>query len=217
MDNISSAISIFINFKVNLYVLVISFPLSYVIGLTVASLIFISSERMASILCAASYLIRSTPLVVLLVVLYFFFSPFNFNLSPESIAVLVFSIYYGAIFTEKFRSSFISVGRVVFEVGFTLGINRYVVLKEIFFPQILIQSFPAASNAIQGIIKDTAILSAISIMDAITTAKSIASITFNFMWPFLVMYFCFSITYVSFTLLLNIVQKHLDRRFGRSL
>ena len=216
MSDFGSMISIFSNFKVNLYILTVSFPLSYVIGLIVACLIFTTSERMASTLCAVSYLIRSTPLVIKLVVLYFCFSPFDFHLSPEIISVFVFAFHYGAILAEKFRSSFMSVGRTAFEVGFTLGIERYVVLKKIFFPQILIQSFPASSNAIQGMIKDTAILSSISIMDAITTAKSIASITFNFIWPFLMMYLCFSVTYISSTLLLNVFQEKLDSRFGKT-
>ena len=216
MDDISSLIKIFINFKVNLLVLLISFPLSYTMGFLLASLIFTLPKRPADIFFFGSYLVRSIPIVVQLVFFYFGFSTIGINLRPEFIAVFVFTIHYGAIFAEKFRSSFISVGQAVYDVGFTLGLRRIIVLKEIFFPQIFIQSFPAASNAIQGMIKDTAIISAISIMDAITTAKSISSITFNFVWPFSVMYLCFLGSYVLLTLILNTIQKNLDRRFGRS-
>lgn len=211
----SDLLSIFINFQVNLYVLLSAFPIAYLVGFIFASLGYATTGKINQTLSSSTFLVRGTPLVVQLVAVYFGLPFFGIYLSAEFIAISVFAVHYGAILAEKFRSSFLSLGKSAFKAGFALGMQRYQIFRWIFLPQVLITSLPAASNAAQGMLKDTAILSAISIMDAITTAKSISSITFNFFWPFLTMYACFVLSYLTITLFLNKVQQYIGVRYGQ--
>ena len=214
MIEIEDIFKIIYNFDVNLLVLMTAFPLSYFFGFFVCCVGVLNFYGASYFVWLFSYYVRSIPLVVILVFFYFGLSGTVLGFDPAYIAIFVFSLYYTAILAEKFRSAFLQIGEQSFGMGFALGFTRRKVLFHVFLPQAAIVSLPAAANASLGMLKDTAILSAISVMDAITSAKSISSISFNVVGPYIVLYFLFLFAYVVLFLFVSWIGRHLHHRYG---
>ncbi|HEX8594794.1 MAG TPA: amino acid ABC transporter permease [Pseudomonas sp.] len=132
-------------------------------------------------------LIRSTPFLVQLFLVYYAGPAFGLSLDPIPAGVLGLGIYGSVYFAEIFRTGFESVPRGQLEAADTLGITRVQCIMRIQVPQMLVIILPALVNLVTILCKETAVLSIITIPEMTMVLTGIGSETFAFVETLLVL------------------------------
>jgi polar amino acid transport system permease protein len=125
-------------------------------------------------------LIRSTPFLVQLFLVYYGGPSFGLSLDPIPAGILGLAVYGSVYFAEIFRSGFESVARGQLEAADCLGITRLQCIWRIQVPQMLVIILPALVNMITVLCKETAVLSIITIPELTMVLTGIGSETFAF-------------------------------------
>ncbi len=156
---------------------VISLVLAFFIGMITA--LFRLSSSFTAKLVARIYLelIRNTPLLIQLFVIYFVISPV-FNINPFISAVLALSLFEGAYASEIIRGGITAIPKGQWESAYSLGLNTIDTYRFIVLPQTLKQVLPPLTGQAVSLIKDSALVSTIAIFDLTMAGQSIISETF---------------------------------------
>lgn len=125
--------------------------------------------------------------------------------------VVTLAFIHGAYMTETFRGALEAIPLGQIEAGLSTGMSRSAVFRKITFPQMLRYAIPGYSNNIQVVIKSTALVSIIGLVDVISITQQAGRSTQEF--------FLFNIVaagvYLSFTcvalFLLSLVNKKVNR------
>ena len=156
-------------------------------------------------------LIRSTPFLVQLFLLYYGGPSFGLSLDPIPAGILGLGVYGSVYFAEIFRSGFESVARGQLEAADCLGITRLQCIWRIQVPQMLVIILPALVNMITVLCKETAVLSIITIPELTMVLTGIGSQTFAFVETLLML----CIGYLMLVELCSRLGMVLERRVGR--
>lgn len=125
--------------------------------------------------------IRGTPTVVqLLIIYYVIFAPFK-NMPKVVIAAISFGINSGAYVAEIVRGGILSVDRGQMEAGRSLGLTSAQTMRLIIIPQAIKNILPALGNEFIVLIKETAIAGYIALQDLTKASDIIRSITWSSM------------------------------------
>ncbi|MGC9423442.1 MULTISPECIES: amino acid ABC transporter permease [Vibrio] len=156
-------------------------------------------------------LIRNTPLLVQIYLLYFIFGPV-IGLDRFSTAILALSLFQGAYTTEIFRGGLNSIPTSQFEAAKTLGLSPFFTYKDVILPQVLQRTLPPLTNELVSLIKNSSIVSVMAIFDLTTEARNIVSET---AMPFEI-WFTVAAIYLAFTLSLSGLSAWLEHKLGAS-
>lgn len=156
-------------------------------------------------------LIRSTPFLVQLFLVYYGGPSFGLSLDPVPAGILSLGVYGSVYFAEIFRSGFESVARGQLEAADCLGITRLQCIWRIQTPQMLVIILPALINIITVLCKETAVLSIITIPELTTVLTGIGSETFAFVETLLML----CIGYLILVELCSRLGMLLETRVGR--
>jgi len=126
-------------------------------------------------------LVRSTPILVQVYLLYFALPQAGIVLPALAVGVIALSVHYGTYVSEAYRAGISSVTRGQREAGAALGMSP----RAVFFvlPQAIPPIVPALGNYLIALFKETPLLSAIAIVELLQTAKIIGSETFRYNEP----------------------------------
>jgi polar amino acid transport system permease protein len=122
-------------------------------------------------------LIRNTPLLIQLFLIYFALSPI-LGLSAFASAVLALSLFEGAYASEIFRSGIYSIQKGQWEGAYSLGLSTFNTYRYIIFPQMIRQILPPLTGQTISLIKDSSLVSTIAIYDLTMRGQTIVSETF---------------------------------------
>ncbi|MDR5712343.1 amino acid ABC transporter permease [Nesterenkonia flava] len=188
-----------------------SFSIGLVIALVVA-LMRISSNPLVSWL-ARTYIsvIRGTPLLVQLFVIFYGLPSIGVTISPWPSAIIAFSLNVGGYAAEVIRAAILSVPKGQWEAGYTIGMSRTQSLKRLILPQAARVSVPPLSNTFISLVKDSSLASLILVTEMFRVAQQISASTFEFM----ALYLQAAAIYWVFCLVLSIGQGRLERRLDR--
>lgn len=143
------------------------------------------------------YIFRGTPLLVQVYLVYYGGPFVGLHLSAEQVGIFGLGMYGAAYFSEIYRSGFASVPKGHLEAGYDLGYSRWQILIHIQIPQMLGLIIPPSINQIIILIKESAILSIITVAELTTAATTMATQTFTVVEPYLFLAFSYwSITFV---------------------
>ncbi|WP_342653046.1 amino acid ABC transporter permease [Pseudomonas sp. F3-2] len=156
-------------------------------------------------------LIRSTPFLVQLFLVYYGGPSFGLSLDPIPAGILGLGVYGSVYFAEIFRSGFDSVARGQLEAADCLGITRLQCIWRIQVPQMLVIILPALVNMITVLCKETAVLSIITIPELTMVLTGIGSETFAFVETLLML----CIGYLILVELCSRLGMLLETRVGR--
>jgi polar amino acid transport system permease protein len=156
-------------------------------------------------------LIRSTPFLVQLFLVYYGGPAFGLSLDPIPAGILGLGVYGSVYFAEIFRSGFDSVARGQLEAADCLGITRLQCIWRIQVPQMLVIILPALVNMITVLCKETAVLSIITIPELTMVLTGIGSETFAFVETLLML----CIGYLILVELCSRLGMLLETRVGR--
>lgn len=121
--------------------------------------------------------IRNTPLLIQIFVMYFVISPV-LGLSPIVSAILALSLFEGAYASEIIRAGIINIKKGQWEAAMSIGLPTRVIYLKVIFPQVLRQTLPMLAGQSVSLIKDSALVSTISIFDLTMQGQRIVSETF---------------------------------------
>jgi polar amino acid transport system permease protein len=156
---------------------VISFFLCMILGLVTALMRL--SDSFAARMLARFYLemIRNTPLLIQIFFIYFVISPV-LEFSAFTSAVLSLSLFEGAYASEIIRAGIVSIDKSQWDAAYSLGISRLHTYRYIVLPQALRRVLPPLTGQTVSLIKDSALVSTISIYDLTMQGRAIISKTF---------------------------------------
>ena len=156
-------------------------------------------------------LIRSTPFLVQLFLLYYGGPSLGLELAPVPAGVIALGIYGSVYFAEIFRGGFLSIPQGHLEAANCLGISRWKCILRIEVPQMLVIILPALINLITIMCKETAVLSIITIPELTMVLTGIGSSTFAFVETLLVL----CISYLLLVELCSRTGMWMEKRVGR--
>ncbi len=188
---------------------------SFAIGLAIAvgvALLRISSNRLLSAL-GRVYVsaIRGTPLLVQLFVIFYGLPQLGLRIDPWPAAIIGLSLNVGGYAAEVIRAAILSVPQGQWEAGFTVGLSRTTTLRRIIAPQAARVSVPPLSNTFISLVKDTSLVSIITVTEMFRVAQNIAA----FSYEFLVVYMEAAVIYWIFCFVLSLGQDAIERRLDR--
>ncbi|MCP4723337.1 MAG: amino acid ABC transporter permease, partial [Desulfobacteraceae bacterium] len=121
--------------------------------------------------------IRNTPLLIQIFLIYFVISPV-LDISAFWSAVIALSLFEGAYASEIIRSGIINIPRGQFEAAQSIGLSVSATYIKVIIPQMLRQTLPMLAGQSVSLIKDSALVSTISIYDLTMQGQKIVSETF---------------------------------------
>jgi cystine transport system permease protein len=157
-------------------------------------------------------LFRGTPLLVQLFVIYYGLPGIGIAFTPVTAGILALSLNAGAFLSESLRGAVLGVGQGQWRAGFSLGLTYGQTLTRVILPQALRMAVPAMSNTLISLIKDTSLVSVITMTELMLVTKELISITFR---P-LPLYFAAAIIYWLLSLFFEAVQRRAERRLNRA-
>lgn len=197
--------------------LTVTIPLtlaSFLVGIIIAIIVAAARNSTNPILnsLAAFYvwLIRGTPLIVQLYIVYFGLPSVGIVFDPWPAGVFAFSIYFGAFASESIRGAISSVPRGQIEAAESLGMTRLQVFQRTIFPQALRVAIPALMSNLITLFKMTSLASTVTIIDMMLVARRYI----NIYYETLLIYVEVAILYLFFTTLLTWLQKYVEKRLS---
>ncbi|MCG8635155.1 MAG: amino acid ABC transporter permease [Desulfobacterales bacterium] len=121
--------------------------------------------------------IRNTPLLIQIFLIYFVISPV-LDISAFWSAVWALSLFEGAYASEIIRSGILGIDKGQIEAALGLGLSKPVIYYKVIVPQMLRSTLPILAGQSVSLIKDSALVSTISIYDLTMQAQKIVSQTF---------------------------------------
>jgi len=188
-----------------------SFGLGLILALLVA-LMRLSRNRLVSAI-ARTYIsiIRGTPLLVQLFVIFYGLPSVGITISPWPSAIIAFSLNVGGYAAEVIRAAILSVPKGQWEAGHTIGMSRHQTLVRIILPQATRVSVPPLSNTFISLVKDTSLASLILVTELFRVAQQVAA----FSQEFMLLYLEAAVIYWIICLVLASGQSALEKRLDR--
>ncbi|MGB4658092.1 MAG: amino acid ABC transporter permease [Mobilitalea sp.] len=154
---------------------------------------------------------RGTPMIVQAVVFYYGSAmAFGIDMDRTAAAIFIVSINTGAYTAEIVRGGIISIDKGQFEAAQAIGMNHMKTMINIVLPQVLRNILPAIGNEFVINIKDTSVLSVISVSELFFQATSIAGNNFRYFESYFVVCIVYLIMTLTVTRLLRILERKLD-------
>lgn len=198
-------------FKMTIPLTVISFSIGLVIALFTALVQTAKVPVLRKLARFYVWIIRGTPMIVQLFVVYFGLPNIGILLSAFASAVLVFSVSVGAYCSETVRAAIESVPVGQMEAGYCVGMNYWQIMYRIVIPQALRTAFPPLSNSLIGLVKDTSLAYSISIVEIMATAQRIATRTYDYF----LLYIEAAFVYLIFCTVLQWLQRYLEGKLAQ--
>lgn len=188
-----------------------SFLLGLVIALVVALMRLSKTRIVAALGRFYVSVIRGTPLLVQLFVIFYGLPSLGVTIEPWPSAVIAFSMNVGGYAAEVIRAAILSVPKGQWEAGHTIGMSRRLTLRRIILPQAARVSVPPLSNTFISLVKDTSLASLILVTELFRKAQEIAAPSQEFM----LLYVEAAVVYWVICLFLSGGQSRLERRLDR--
>jgi L-cystine transport system permease protein len=155
---------------------------------------------------------RGTPLLVQIFVIYYGLPSVGIEFTPVTAGVLALSLNAGAYLSESLRGAIASIGQGQWRASFSLGLGYGQTLAHIVLPQALRVAVPSMSNTLISLIKDTSLVSVITMTELMLATKEVIATTFQ---P-LPLYLAAAAIYWMLSLVFEQVQRLAERRLNRA-
>lgn len=158
-------------------------------------------------------LFRGTPMVVQLLLAYYVLLPSLQikDVNSITVGIIVFGMNSGAYVSEIMRGGINSVDKGQMEAGRSMGLSYNTTMLRIVIPQAIKNILPTLGNEFITLIKETSVLSFITVYDLYTALSTIGSKNYEKMVPYLVMAAIYIILVLLITLLVYLLEKALSK------
>lgn len=167
------------SFLVTINIFFVTVIFSLPLGLLIAFGRMSSNTAVKNIVGAYISIMRGTPLMLQLIVVYFGpYYLFGIKMGTDyrlTAIFIAFTINYAAYFAEIYRSGIQSIDKGQYEAAKLLGYTKVNTFFRIILPQVIKRILPSITNEVITLVKDTAFAFTLSVMEIFTMAKAIAA------------------------------------------
>lgn len=190
---------------------VVAFFLGLILAVLTALARLSQSKALRGIARAYVSVIRGTPLLVQLFIIFFGLPSIGITIDPFPSAVIGFSLSVGAYGSEIVRAAILSISKGQWEAAYSLGMSYRLALQRVILPQAARVSVPPLSNSFISLVKDTSLAAVILVPEMFRKAQEITASTYE---PLLV-YSEVALIYWLICLVLSIMQDRIEHRLDR--
>ena len=179
----------------------------------VLALLRLSPYRWVAVVAQAYiWVFRGTPLLVQLIIIYTGLPQIGIKLSVTESALIGLILNEAAYLAEIIRGGILGVAAGQSNAGRALGLNSAQVMAYIVLPQAVRIIIPALGNSVNGLLKTTSVTSVISMEELLRSTQLLIQERFMVLELFTVA----ALYYLLMTSLWDIVQRRIERHFGRA-
>ncbi|WP_272917094.1 amino acid ABC transporter permease [Pontibacillus yanchengensis] len=189
----------------------ISFVIGIILAITTALFRISGIKVLSGIARVYISIIRGTPLLVQLFIIFFGLTSVGIKLDPFPAAIIGFSLNTGAYASEIIRAAILSIPKGQWEASQSIGMSYGQSLKRIILPQATRVSIPPLSNSFISLVKDTSLASTILVAEMFRKAQEIVANTYE---P-LLLYTEAAFIYWMICFLLSLVQDQIENKLNR--
>lgn len=189
----------------------VSFALGLVVALIVALMRLSPIWPVAAIARFYVSVIRGTPLLVQLFIIFYGLPSLGATIDPWPSACIAFTLNVGGYASEIVRAAILSVPRGQWEAALTVGMNYPSTLRRIILPQATRVAVPPLSNTLISLVKDTSLASTILVTETLRKAQELAAPTYEFF----TLYSVAAVYYWVVCVALSFSQSRLETRLDR--
>lgn len=188
----------------------ISFAIGLILAVIVALVRIANIHVFAKIAAFYVWIVRGTPLLVQIFIIFYGLPNAGITLDPVVAAVIAFSLNVGAYSSETVRAAILSIPRDQWEAGYSLGMSYYQVLRRVVIPQAAKVSVPPLFNSFIGLVKDTSLAANITVTEMFMVTQRVAAATYE---P-LALYCEVAFLYLIFCTVLSKVQTFAEKKLS---
>ncbi|MDO4643666.1 MAG: amino acid ABC transporter permease [Cardiobacteriaceae bacterium] len=156
-------------------------------------------------------LIRGTPLMLQLFIIFYGLPEIGWKLDPVPTAVIAFSLNIGAYASETVRSAILSIPKGQWEAGFSIGMTYMQTFRRTILPQALRVAVPPLSNTFVGLVKETSLASLVLIPELMKASQIIVARNYEF----ILIYSEAGLIYWVICTILTHLQSKMEKRLDR--
>lgn len=196
---------------VTIQISVISLIIAVILGI-IFGVFSISRSKILKILAGIYlYIIRGTPLMVQALIIYFGIAPLVVERSnPVYCAIIALALNAGAYMSEIFRAGILAVDVGQTEAARSLGLGYFKTMQKIILPQAVKVMIPSIINQFIVTIKDTSILTVITIRELTASGQIIVARNFKPLQTYAIV----GMMYFILITVLSILSKYIERRLN---
>ena len=183
--------------------------LTFIIGTIVAFMKLSSYQFLKDIATVYITIVRGTPLLVQIFLFYFIVANI-FELDRFVAGVLALGIFFGAYMAEILRGAIQSIDKGQLEAANSLGISKFQAMRHIILPQAFKRALPTLVGEMIALVKDSSLVSVISITDLTKVGKEIVANTFSPFETWIVI----ALVYLSITSVLSYIGHRLEKNMA---
>ncbi|MFQ2854427.1 amino acid ABC transporter permease [Aeromonas caviae] len=188
----------------------ITFVLGIVLGLSVALARLYGPASLVILVRFYVWLIRGTPLLVQLFLIFYGLPSAGIVLDAFTAAVIGFTLNIGAYSSEIIRATLVAIPKGQWEAAYSIGMNWPQVMWRVILPQAARIAVPPLSNTFISLVKDTSLAAAVTVPELFQAAQRLASVTYE---P-LILYIETALIYLMFSSVLSTLQDRLEQRLA---
>ncbi|WP_155603995.1 amino acid ABC transporter permease [Aeromonas salmonicida] len=186
----------------------ITFVLGILLGFLVALARLYGPTPLVVLVRFYVWLIRGTPLLVQLFLIFYGLPSAGIVLDAFTAAVIGFTLNIGAYSSEIIRATLAAIPKGQWEAAYSIGMNWPQVMWRVILPQAARIAVPPLFNTFISLVKDTSLAAAVTVPELFQAAQRLASVTYK---P-LILYIETAIIYLLFSSVLSTLQDRLERR-----
>lgn len=193
-----------------LLITVVSMFFGLIIGLFAAIARIKGNRFLRSIARAYVSIIRGTPPLVQIVIVYYGLVDYGIELGPLTAAYIALSINIGAYVSEAFRGAIQSVPKGQTEAALATGMTEKQAMRRIIIPQAIRYAIPPLGNTFVGMLKETSLVSVIAVTELMRSAQLLVAQYYVYMPFYLSIGIMYWVMSTIFTFILNKIEKRLS-------
>lgn len=195
---------------VTMQVTIASFLLSSLIGLAFALMMVSKVRAVALFGISVVNVIRGLPIIVQLFYIYFVLPDFGVQLSAMQAGIIGLGIAYSAYQAENFRAGIQAIQQGQIEAAESLGMRGPMIMRRVVLPQAFRIALPPYGNTLVMMLKDSSLVSTITVAEMTRAGQLIASSTFENM----TVYTLVALLYLALSLPLSFALRRLEARIA---
>ena len=196
--------------RVTIPLTVLSFSLALAVALVIALIQYADIKGLRQVCRFYIWIVRGTPLLVQLYLVFYGLPSVGLVLEAFPAAVLVLGFNEGAYMAETIRGALESVSRGQLEAGYCVGLNYLQIMTHIVLPQAFRTAFPALSNSMISMLKETSMAATITVMEMFRQAQVINGRVYESLG----LYGEVALIYLIFCTLLSWGQRFGEKKLG---
>ncbi|WP_028392353.1 amino acid ABC transporter permease [Bacillus cihuensis] len=155
-------------------------------------------------------IIRGTPTLVQIIIVYYGLADYGLNLQPLTAAYIALSISIGAYLSETLRGAIQAIPKGQYEAAYASGMTPIQTMKRIILPQAIRIAIPPAGNTFIGMLKETSLVSVITVTELLRSAQLLIAQYYVYMPFYLAIAVMYWILSTGFSFILERIERRLS-------